>query len=82
MYRYPPNAGIGHDTNAEKVVMRDIVFAFAYGFTWSIAFTRNVGSTENAAKYLVLSDTADNTVECNDPLGENMRTVTPNNPIT
>ena len=81
MYKYPPSAGIGHDTRAEKVVMRDIVFAFVKGFTWSIALNRNTGKIEKAAKYRALSNTAERTARCKDPRGAIMSRRIPRKPI-
>jgi len=73
VYRYPPITGAGQQANAEHIVTRDMIFAFAKGSISSMVLTRKAFRIEKMAMLLALSSTDDNMAGPSAPRGAVMR---------
>jgi len=81
VYKYPPTAGIGHETRAENVIVIDMIFACAKGSTSSTALNRSTGMIEKAARNRALSNTADRIARNIHSLGAIISTTRPRKPL-
>jgi len=73
VYRYPPITGAGQEANAEHIVTRDMIFAFANGSISSMVLTRKAFRIEKMAMLLALSSTDDSMARTSAPGGAAIR---------
>lgn len=82
MYNSPPNAGMGQETRAENVIVRDIIFACARGLTSSTVLNMRTGKIEKVATNRALSNTVDKTARNMESLGAIASVTRPIEPLT